>query len=443
MSLSDFRRLRCFSFQKLSIFILLVFSSAFLIKYTYNNQCTLKDIQSVMESGKSQICRDKLYELVKLKPQEHKELNCSKIIKGDSEAIQKALEVNTALKKKNVYLSEQMYLNLTTDCQKFKQLRKYLTIPMSKEEEDFPIAYSMVIHENIEMFERLLRAIYVPQNIYCIHVDEKSPAQFKEAVTAITSCFDNVFVASKLEKVVYASWSRVQADLNCMQEVLQSSIQWKYLLNTCGSDFPLKTNAEIVRVLRTLNGRNTMESEKPSQVKQTRWKFHYEVGDYISKTETIKVPPPITSPMFTGNAYIVVSRDFVSYIFEEPEVQKFIDWAKDTYSPDEHLWATLNRMPGVPGSSPYNGKYEQTDMNAMARMVRWSYDEGDITKGAAYPRCTGTHRRAVCVNGVGDLSWLIKQHHLIANKFDPKLDDTAIKCLEEYLRYKTLYNKDL
>ncbi|CAI9592759.1 unnamed protein product [Staurois parvus] len=372
-------------------------------------------------------------------------------MKGDSEAIQKALEVNTALKEKSSYLTEQIYLNLTTDCQKFKQFRKYITIPMHKEEEDFPIAYSMVIHENIETFERLLRAIYVPQNIYCIHVDEKSTAQFKEAVKAITSCFDNVFVASKLEKVVYASWSRVQADLNCMEELLKSNIQWKYLLNTCGSDFPLKTNAEIVRVLKTLNGKkNTMESERPSQTKQTRWKFHYEVGkfhyevgDYISKTNTEKMPSPITSPMFTGSAYIVVSKDFVKYIFEEPEVQKFIDWVKDTYSPDEHLWATLNRMPGVPGSSPYNGKYEQSDMNAMARMVKWSYGEGDIAKGAAYPPCTGIHRRAVCVYGAGDLSWLIKQHHLFANKFDPKVDDTAMLCLEEYLRYKILYRNNL
>ncbi|XP_018407773.1 PREDICTED: beta-1,3-galactosyl-O-glycosyl-glycoprotein beta-1,6-N-acetylglucosaminyltransferase 3 [Nanorana parkeri] len=442
MSRCDIRRHRYFSLYKFLILVVLTFSGTFLIKYTHN-PCKLENIEDGTNSARSQICRDELYDLVRLEPEEHSELNCSKILKGDPDAIKKALEINAAIKKDNLYLTEQMYLNLTTDCKHFREFRKYITIPMSKEEEDFPIAYSMVIHENIEAFERLLRAIYFPQNIYCIHVDEKSSAQFKEAVKAITSCFDNVFVASKLEQVIYASWSRVQADLNCMEDLLKSNIQWKYLLNTCGSDFPLKTNAEIVRVLKSLNGKNTMESERPSQLKQRRWKYHYEVSDHISQTNTEKMPPPIASPMFTGNAYIVVSRDFVRYIFEEPQVQKFIDWAKDTYSPDEHIWASLNRMPGVPGSSPYSEKYEQSDMNSMARMVKWSYQEGDITKGAAYPPCTGLHRRAVCIYGAGDLSWLIKQHHLFANKFDPKVDDTTMQCMEEYIRYKTLYRDHL
>jgi hypothetical protein len=54
----------------------------------------------------------------------------------------------------------------------------------------------MVIHEKIEMFERLLNAAYTPQNVYCVHVDMKSPEPFIKAVEAITSCFPNVFVAS-------------------------------------------------------------------------------------------------------------------------------------------------------------------------------------------------------------------------------------------------------
>uniref|UniRef100_A0A8C5M5B4 Beta-1,3-galactosyl-O-glycosyl-glycoprotein beta-1,6-N-acetylglucosaminyltransferase 3 n=1 Tax=Leptobrachium leishanense TaxID=445787 RepID=A0A8C5M5B4_9ANUR len=372
-----------------------------------------------------------------------KKVNCSKILKGDEKAIEDGLRQNLDNKKTAAHLSELGYLNLTDDCDHFKVFRKYLTFPTSREEETFPIAYSIVAHEKIEMFERLLRAIYAPQNVYCVHVDKKSPDVFKEAVRAITSCFDNVFVVSKLEKVVYASWSRVQADLNCMEDLLKSKVEWRYLLNTCGSDFPLKTNAEIVKVLKVLNGKNNMESEVPSSYKQNRWKFHHEVSDEVKQTTIQKSKPPIDSPVFSGNAYFVVSREFVKYVFEEPKIQAFIEWSKDTYSPDEHLWATLNRMPGVPGSSPPNSKYALTDMNALARMVKWVYEEGDLQKGGAYPKCTGIHRRSVCVYGTGDLSWLIQQHHLLANKFDPDVDDVALQCLEEHLRYKSIYKKDL
>ncbi|XP_056425257.1 beta-1,3-galactosyl-O-glycosyl-glycoprotein beta-1,6-N-acetylglucosaminyltransferase 3-like [Hyla sarda] len=441
MFICIFKVVRLSNFLRLLFLTLLAVSGTILIRHI-SQPCTLKDLGDV-DNVRKLFCRHGLYDLLNLKPPNQGELNCSKIIKGDSEAINQGLLINADTKGKRLNLKEQDYINMTRDCQYFKDFRKYITIPVSKEEEEFPIAYSMVVHDKIEMFERLLRVIYAPQNIYCVHVDGKAPVQFKAAVRAITSCFNNVFVASKLVKVVYASWSRVQADFNCMKDLLQSNIPWKYLLNTCGTDFPLKTNAEIVRVLKTLNGKNTMESEKPSDSKKRRWEYHHEVRDGIFQTDTKKLPPPISSPMFSGNAYFVVSRDFVQYIFVDKRVQKLIDWVKDTYSPDEHLWATLNRMPGVPGSSPYNDKYELSDMNSLARMVKWQYSEGDIHKGGAYPPCTGIHRRAVCVYGTGDLSWILKQHHLFANKFDPQVDNVAIDCMEEYIRHKTIFNIDL
>jgi len=49
--------------------------------------------------------------------------------------------------------------------------------------------------------ERLLRSIYMPQNVYCLHVDAKSAAHVHQTAAAIANCFDNVFVASRLESV--------------------------------------------------------------------------------------------------------------------------------------------------------------------------------------------------------------------------------------------------
>ncbi|KGL77295.1 Beta-1,3-galactosyl-O-glycosyl-glycoprotein beta-1,6-N-acetylglucosaminyltransferase 3, partial [Tinamus guttatus] len=316
-------------------------------------------------------------------------INCSAIVRGDVAALQAAALSRLEVANRKVPRLPEEYLNLTRDCGYYKAMRRFIEFPLSLEEAEFPIAYSMVIHDKIEMFERLLRSLYAPQNLYCIHVDSKSTATFQEAVRAIAACFPNVFVASRLENVVYASWSRLQADLNCMQDLLQSPIPWRYLLNTCGTDFPIKTNAEIVRTLKLLQGQNSMESTKPSILKQQRWQYHHEVTHSIFRTATKKAPPPHGYPMFTGNAYFVASRAFVEHLFQSPTVQQFLEWAKDTYSPDEHVWATLNRMPGVPGAVPYHNKFELSDMNAVARLVKWQYLEGDISKGAPYPPCTG------------------------------------------------------
>uniref|UniRef100_A0A4W4DQD8 Beta-1,3-galactosyl-O-glycosyl-glycoprotein beta-1,6-N-acetylglucosaminyltransferase 3 n=1 Tax=Electrophorus electricus TaxID=8005 RepID=A0A4W4DQD8_ELEEL len=365
---------------------------------------------------------------------------CSAIIQGDMDGVdQKHFSKLLASRKRTSLLSESFYLNATADCQAYIRDRGFFTVHLSKEEKDFPIAYSMVIHEKIEMFERLLRAIYTPQNVYCVHVDQKAPKIFTEAVKAIVSCLPNVFVASKLENIVYASWSRVQADINCMQDLLKSTVQWRYLLNTCGMDFPIKTNAEIVQSLKQLNGKNSMESEATNPYKKQRWEYHHNITDTVIQTDVKKTPPPIRTPMFSGNAYFVVTRAFVEHIFKSKEIRDFMKWEQDTYSPDEHLWATLNRMPSVPGSKLPNIKFDESDMIAIARLVKWSYHEGDINQGAPYPPCTGSHRHAVCVYGAGDLKWIVMQKHLLANKFDPEIDDVAIKCIEAFLRYKAIH----
>ncbi|KAK5867382.1 hypothetical protein PBY51_011880 [Eleginops maclovinus] len=194
----------------------------------------------------------------------------------------------------------------------------------------------------------------------------------------------------------------------------------------------------MVQALKALNGRNSMETEATNDYKKKRWQYHYNVTDTVVMTGVRKSPPPISSPMFMGNAYFVVTRAFVKHVMQDREVQQFFEWERDTYSPDEHLWATLQRMPSVPGSTPANIKYDASDMEAIARVVKWAYLAGNMKDGAPYDECTGVYRRAVCVYGAGDLMWLLKQHHLFANKFDPEVDDVAIRCLESVLRFKIL-----
>uniref|UniRef100_A0A3Q3BHE7 Beta-1,3-galactosyl-O-glycosyl-glycoprotein beta-1,6-N-acetylglucosaminyltransferase 3 n=1 Tax=Kryptolebias marmoratus TaxID=37003 RepID=A0A3Q3BHE7_KRYMA len=354
---------------------------------------------------------------------------CLALISGNIEGKETDLEAILTSKRRRPSLSEDFYINATKDCAAYIEKKSYITVPLSEEENNFPIAFSMVIHEKIEMFERLLRAIYAPQNIYCVHVDQKSPLEYQRAVKGIVSCFPNVFIASKTERVVYASWSRVQADLNCMEDLLKSHVPWKYLLNTCGTDFPIKTNREMVTALKALNGRNSLETEATNSYKKLRWQFHHNVTNIVTRTKVKKSPPPISSPMFQGSAYFVVSRAFVKHVMEDREVQDFMEWEKDTYSPDEHFWATLQRMPSVPKSVSANVKHDVSDMLALVRVVKWSYLAGDVRKGAPYQPCRGAYRRAICVYGAGDLLWLLSQHHLFANKFDPEVDDVALRCL--------------
>ena len=58
-------------------------------------------------------------------------------------------------------------------CDDFLRVSDYIQEPLNFQEESFPIAYSIVVYKDPAQVERLLHAIYRPQNHYCIHVDSK------------------------------------------------------------------------------------------------------------------------------------------------------------------------------------------------------------------------------------------------------------------------------
>ncbi|KAM7018445.1 beta-1,3-galactosyl-O-glycosyl-glycoprotein beta-1,6-N-acetylglucosaminyltransferase 4-like [Tautogolabrus adspersus] len=362
------------------------------------------------------------------------DINCTAVYELDPVEIGKALQIK---RKVIVELDDESIVSLTTDCQTFIRARGYNDVPVSEAERSFPLAYSLVVHKNAPMVERILHAIYAPHNIYCIHYDQKSSPAFVKAVKNLAQCMPNVFIASKLESVEYAHISRLNADLNCLSDLLRSEVRWRYVINLCGQDFPLKSNYELVVELKQLNGSNMLESSRPSELKKQRFSFKHELRNVPYeyrripvKTTAAKQAPPHRIEVFIGSAYFVLSREFVDHISSSVVVKDFLSWSADTYSPDEHFWATLVRVPGLPGHVP-RSEADITDLRSKTRLVKWNYLEGNL-----YPACTGTHMRSVCIYGAAELRWLLNFGHWFANKFDPKVDPVLIKCLEEKLMEK-------
>jgi len=156
-------------------------------------------------------------------------------------------------------ISNEEMVSMTQDCQHFITQRQYITKPVSSEEFDFPIAFSILLYRDIELFERLLRSIYRPQNIYCVHIEKKSSSSFKDACRAIVGCFENVFIVPVSISVQWGYYSVLEPEFACMEELWKRSKKWKYFINLTGQEFPLKTNGDLVKILKTYNGANNME----------------------------------------------------------------------------------------------------------------------------------------------------------------------------------------
>ncbi|XP_074842017.1 N-acetyllactosaminide beta-1,6-N-acetylglucosaminyl-transferase-like [Carettochelys insculpta] len=316
-------------------------------------------------------------------------------------------------------------------CSAYLERNHYITRPLSAEEAAFPLAFILTLHKEFETFERLFRAIYMPQNVYCVHVDEKATQEFKREVGDFLGCFPNAFLASKHEPVIYAGISRLQADLNCMKDLLESGVRWKYLLNTCGQDFPLKTNRELVRHLKGYKGKNITPGVLPpaSVLARTKYIHKEHIGadsSYMKNTHVLKQPPPHNLTIYFGSAYIAVTKPFVEFLLTDQRAIDLLAWSKDTYSPDEHFWVTLNRIPGVPGSMP-NASWE-----GNLRAIKWNDME------SSHGGCHGHYVRGICIYGTGDLKWLYNSVSMFANKFELKTYPPTLECLELRLRERAL-----
>lgn len=162
--------------------------------------------------------------------------------------------------------------------------------PLSAEEVMFPLPYATVVHKDFGTFERLFRANYTPPHVYCIHVGKKTTSAFTDLVRELLGCISNAFLASKRKSVVYLGFSRLQADLNFSKDLSTSQVPWKYVPNTCGQEFPLRTK-EIAQCPKGLKGKKNLPPPitrtKYKYLEQRYWLFSFMLWMYIPYNLTI------------------------------------------------------------------------------------------------------------------------------------------------------------
>lgn len=203
-----------------------------------------------------------------------KSIDCLSLFHREQWAIDKAkLQMSS-----NLQVVEKPPINISQPftCKELIRKNGYITSSLTKEEEEFPIAFSILLFKHPEQFERLFRAIYRPQNFYCLHVDLKTFKHIFASVEKVSSCFPNVFMASQRINVVWGH-TVLDAELTCIRDLLK--YKWKYFINLTGQEFPLKTNWELVKILKTYNGANDIESTIQRYVELF---FHYGLKDFFN-----------------------------------------------------------------------------------------------------------------------------------------------------------------
>ncbi|CAG5135389.1 unnamed protein product, partial [Candidula unifasciata] len=316
-----------------------------------------------------------------------------------------------------------------SDCKSFIEKYGYNRYPAASQEElDFPIAFIILFYTDLDQVLFLLRALYYQHNVYCLSVDTKSSIDTLQALISVTKCLPNVFVASKLEHVVYAGFSRLQADINCMKDLLRHPVQWKYALNMPGQEFPLRTNFEMVKIIQKYNGNNDILGFTAPPVKMFWFttKFEYVTDDKTGNKMLISTKkkhqiPPHNMTVVKGSAYGTFSRAFVQFVIHDPVAKDLLQWAQVIYSPDEFYWATLQHSSVVAVPGGYTGKPELKPW--LTTYASWK------SNGP----CATIRKHLICILTPEDLPHLMERNELFANKFYITHHPAALHCLDELL----------
>ena len=102
----------------------------------------------------------------------------------------------------------------------------------------------------------------------------------------------------------------------------------------------------------------------------------------------------------------MAKREFVEWVVRNETVATILDWSKDTYSPDEMIWASLFRFPGAPGGRNPAERWDLNELQTVTRIVKWAAFEEGSHDPPVYPKCHGFYKRGLCVFGLGDVAWV-------------------------------------
>ena len=231
---------------------------------------------------------------------------------------------------------------------------------VSAEEEGFPLAFIFVVYTNAKQVIRLLKAIYRPHNLYCIHPDARQGKKFAKSFHQISKCLPNVFVASKLTKVYYGHHTIMDAQLNCILDLVNyHSSKWKYVINICGRELPLKTNREIVASLKALNGSSALGDAKYISPHWWRKRFVYKYAlnsrGQMQRTNQRLGRVPHGTRIHKSMNFMAASSQFAFFLLTNIKAIALRKCLRDVYAPEEHFYSSLYSLPEAPGARPNKG----------------------------------------------------------------------------------------
>ena len=126
---------------------------------------------------------------------------------------------------------------------------------IAKTKPRYRIAYVIMVHKDFNNVKNLIEAINDPHIFALIHVDRRADPEFYRQVQELIMQYDNMDVIRDRFTVIWAHVSIVWTQLWGFFELLDR-IDFEYVINLSGSDYPLKSTSTMLAALDKMPNHN-------------------------------------------------------------------------------------------------------------------------------------------------------------------------------------------
>ena len=220
----------------------------------------------------------------------------------------------------------------------------------TNDEVAFPLAFTVVVHNSAFQVFRLLKVIYRPHNIYCIHYDSRSSEDMKVLFNKLAMCFMNIIIPNNISEVQWGHHSLMDAQMRCFRDLQQNRYKypWQYVVTLCGKELPLRTNREIVHLLKSLKGNSAIRAFPVPKWGRKRYEKKWIVKSktWVAPTKEDAGPIPYNLTIYKSMIYFALTPEFVNYALNDEVAIALSKFLRNAFSPEEHFYSTLFMIPG-------------------------------------------------------------------------------------------------
>ncbi|CAD5225476.1 unnamed protein product [Bursaphelenchus okinawaensis] len=330
--------------------------------------------------------------------------------------------------------------DLATDCESIWLRNNFYTKPLSREEEDFPLAYARNVYKDYRFIEMELSTTYAPQNLYCFGIDGKSDALFQLRMRNLSQCFNNVFLTEYRYTMDSKGHNTNLYHIECMKVLRETQKPYKYLFLLQNHDVALHTNEEMVHILTTFHGTNDVTTVPTRPTPKIKWDFEsMRVFKNIARNRQVQnnfEPKLVPTRGFVQSTLSKAAVDFIlEELFLDVTIAYFSLYPK---SKDEYLFSTINNNDNIALPGGFTSKCTKNN-GTTTGITRYNIWQRNATL------CESKlFRHGLCVFGLEDLvPKLADSPFFFANKMMPEKDFSAISCWHEMLFNRTYHQRGL